>query len=348
MTAKSASIVASVLGRSWHPTPPVFSGTGAELEQAVSTLLSTGAAGLAWWRLSQSGNSNLATQVMEELLQAFRLHAIQSALHERTIRIVIPPLRAAGVEPILVKGWAAALNYPNPALRPYGDIDLCVSDVDRAARVLANDDLRQYNVDLHNEGEHLIDYPFDEVIAKSRLVDLDGVIVRIPSEEHHLRILCLHLLYHGAWRPLWLCDIGAALDSASDNFDWDVFLGRDPVRAGWMKYTLRLAESLLGADLTRAPKSVRTATLPPWFERSVLREWTRSHRWTSARPLGETIAKRPWAAPLEIVRRWPDPIRASVFYGAPFDRGWRAPYQFRYALSRIGKVMGQLRESGRR
>ncbi|MBK6427818.1 MAG: nucleotidyltransferase family protein [Blastocatellia bacterium] len=115
-------------------------------------------------------------------------------------------------------------------MRPYGDIDLCLSDVDAAARVLATDDLRQFNVDLHQGGEHLIDYPFVEVIAQSRLVDLDGVLVRIPSDEHHLRILCLHLLHHGAWRPLWLCDIGAALDAAGDDFNWNEFLGTDPVR----------------------------------------------------------------------------------------------------------------------
>ncbi len=85
-------------------------------------------------------------------------------------------------------------------------------------------------MDLHQGGEHLIDYPFVEVIAQSRLVDLDGVLVRIPSDEHHLRILCLHLLYHGAWRPLWLCDIGASIEQIDAEFDWDVFLGADPVR----------------------------------------------------------------------------------------------------------------------
>ena len=340
--------MASVLRKSWQPAPPVFSGTDADVARTLPVLLATGAASLGWWRLKRSIGSDAPSPTSDGLLEAFRLHSLQSALHARSIRAVIPALRAAGLEPLLVKGWSVARKYPHPALRPYGDIDLCMADVDLAARVLAADDLRKYNVDLHHGGEHLIDVPFDEVISQSQLVELDGVSIRIPSDEHHLRILCLHLLHHGAWRPLWLCDIGAALDAASDTFDWDVFLGRDPVRAGWMKYTLRLAESLLGADLTRAPKSVRTATLPPWFERSVLREWTRSHRWTSARPIGETIAKRPWAAPLEIVRRWPDPIRSSVFYGAPFDRGWRAPYQLRYALSRIGKVMGQLRESGRR
>ncbi len=48
---------------------------------------------------------------------------------------------------------------------------------------------------------------------RSQLVNLDGVDVRVPGLEDHLGILCLHLLHHGAFRPLWLCDIAAALET---------------------------------------------------------------------------------------------------------------------------------------
>lgn len=286
-------------------------------------------------------------QVGDELHNAFRMHSLQSAIHELAIRTVIPVLRDAGVEPLLVKGWAAARNYPKAGLRPYGDLDLCVSDFELAERVLANDNLRALNIDLHAGGQHLLDIPFAKVLAQSQLIDLDGVAVRIPSEEHHLRILCLHLLHHGAWRPLWLCDIGAALDAASDRFDWDIFLGTDPIRRGWMVCTLRLAESLIGADLSRVPTSVRTAELPRWLEGTVLREWSRSHRWSSSETIGATIARRPWAALAEIRRHWPDPIRACVAYGVPLERGWRSPYQVRYGLTRFGKVANQIINSGR-
>lgn len=337
--------MASVLRQSWRSTPPVFSGTDSDLDVAVPILTATGAASLAWWRLRQSFRS--ATRFDEDLKDAFRTHSLQAALHERAIRTVLAELSASGVDSLLVKGWSVARTYAEPALRPYGDIDLCVTDLDAARTALAGDAMLQHNVDLHEGGQHLIDVPFDAVIAASRTVDLDGVKVRIPSPEHHLRILCLHLLYHGAWRPLWLCDIGASMELVGEDFDWAVFLGTDSVRAGWMTSTLRLAESVLGADLSRAPAAVRNATLPGWLERSVLREWSRSHRWTSARTLGASIARRPWAAPFEIVRRWPDPIRASVAFGAPFDRGWRTPYQLRYSLTRFRNVASQLRESSR-
>lgn len=332
--------VASVLRESWKPTPPVFSGTHGSLAAAAPILLATGAASLGWWKVRHTVDGS--SEVDAGLREAFRMHALQAAMHARTISLVLPALRDAGVEPLLVKGWAAARNYPEPALRPYGDIDLCVENVAVARRALDTDALRHLNVDLHEGGEHLIDVPFDEVMTRSQLVDHNGIAVRIPSEAHHLRMLCLHLLYHGAWRPLWLCDLGAALDEASEGFDWDDFLGEDTVRAGWMASTLRLAEALIGADLSRAPDAVRKAVVPEWLERSVLREWTRPHRWTTGRTIGEAIARRPWATPVEIARRWPDPIRSSVHYGAPFERGSRVPYQIRYACSRLGKVVRQV------
>ncbi|MCC6743066.1 MAG: nucleotidyltransferase family protein [Acidobacteria bacterium] len=337
--------VASVLRESWKPAPPVFSGSDADLEAAAPILFATGAASLGWWKLRSTIDPS--TEVHAGLHEAFRMHALQAALQVRMIVTLIPALLDAGIEPLLVKGWAAARTYPEPALRPYGDIDICVSDVARARTALDTDVLRRFNVDLHEGGEHLIDVPFGEVVANSMAIDLDGVAVRIPSDEHHLRILVLHLLHHGAWRPLWLCDIGAALDVIGDSFDWEVFLGTDPVRRHWIACTLRVAESLLGADLSKAPDHVRSVRVPSWFERAVLREWTRRHRWVAARPIGEVIATRPWTAPAEIVRRWPDPIRSSVHSGARFDRRTRFPLQLRYACSRLGKVLRQTMEAGR-
>ena len=337
--------MASVLRQSWRSTPSVFSGTDADIETAMPILSATGASSLAWWRLRQSGHPPTSSE--DALKEAFRTHSLQAALHVRSIREVLAAFHEAGVHPLLVKGWSVARTYADPALRPYGDIDLCVADLAAAQSALPAEVMRRNNVDLHEGGQHLIDVPFSDVLDAARTIDLDSVPIRIPSPEHHLRILCLHLLYHGAWRPLWLCDIGASIEQIDAEFDWDVFLGADPVRTGWMTSTLRLAESLLGADLSRAPAVVRGARLPGWFERAVLREWSRSHRWTSARTLGASLARRPWMAPIEIVRRWPDPVRASVAFGAPFDRGWRATYQMRYSLTRLGNVAGQLRESGR-
>jgi hypothetical protein len=343
-------IVASVLRESWRPAPPVFSGSDEELGTALPILIATGSAGLAWWKLSRSGDTrfcNAGSPVVEELRDAFRTHSLQAALHDRDIRNVFDALLTAGLNPILVKGWSVARSYAVPALRPYGDIDLCVDDCETASQVLRAKGLGHCNVDLHAGGQHLIDVPFADVVAQSCLIDLEGMPIRIPSPEHHLRILCLHLLYHGAWRPLWLCDIGAAIERIDNRFRWESFLGSDSVRAGWIACTVRLAESALGADLSRVPEPLRQAVLPRWFERSVLREWARSHRWTSARPVVESIARRPWTAPYEIMRRWPDPIRASVAFHAPFDRGWRAPYQLRYGLARIRSAAGQLWESRR-
>jgi hypothetical protein len=74
---------------------------------------------------------------------------------------------------------------------------------------------------------------WDELFARSQLVPLGDSQIRILGDEDHLRIICLHLLRSGAWRPLWLCDVAVALETLSPDFDWDICLGRDPRQADW-------------------------------------------------------------------------------------------------------------------
>src|SRR5258708_15170004 len=98
------SLIASVLAGSWRQftSPPQFSIE--ELDAVGPSLLSSGAAALAWKRV---GKSELrASPAALELEQAYRLHSLQSAIHERDIPHVIALLSRARIEPVLVKGWA--------------------------------------------------------------------------------------------------------------------------------------------------------------------------------------------------------------------------------------------------
>ena len=88
--------------------------------------------------------------VGEQLRDAYRLHALQAAVHERELAEVVPALQAAGIEALIVKGWAAARLYAEPGLRPYGDIDVCVGPTrHRAAREALAASLPSVDVDLH-------------------------------------------------------------------------------------------------------------------------------------------------------------------------------------------------------
>ena len=131
-----SGLLAATLSKSWvESTPPDLPLSEPELDQVAPLLYQSGAAGLGWWRIR---DSNLRQTPSGEMLhQAFRLLALQSAIHEGKIRRVFTVLRSVNIEPILIKGWAMARDYPQPALRPYGDIDLILRPRDTNAIAVA-------------------------------------------------------------------------------------------------------------------------------------------------------------------------------------------------------------------
>ena len=185
-------------------------------------------------------------------------------------------LRSAGVEPLLVKGWAIARLYPEHGLRPYGDIDLCVRPEQHtsAMAVLSAPEAERAVVDLHEGLPQLHRPSLDDVYERSRLVPLSDVDVRVLGPEDHLRYMCIHLLQHGAHRALWLCDIAVVLESLPEGFDWEYLLQGDRRPADWVASTVCLAHELLGARLDGIPVAERTRRLPKWLLPSVLKQWS--------------------------------------------------------------------------
>src|SRR5207248_9355203 len=113
----------------------------------------------------------------------------------------------------------------------------------------------------------------EELYARSRLFALGEVEVRVPGAADHLRLLCLHWLRHHAWRPLWLCDIAAALEQRGAEFAWAVALRGTRRQREWITCALALAQQLLGADVSETPIAARARRLPHWLARTVLKQW---------------------------------------------------------------------------
>src|SRR5262249_54417073 len=155
-------------------------------------------------------------------------------------------LRHRGVDVLVCKGWTIARLYPETGLRPYGDIDSCVrpDQMTTAMAILSEEGGPGGNVDLHCGVPDLENRRWHDLIRRSRLVSLGAEQVRILGPEDQLRQLCLHLLRHGAWRPLWLCDIGMFVESLPAGFDWDYFLHGKQRLAGWLVCVLGLASRL--------------------------------------------------------------------------------------------------------
>ncbi len=265
-TLDRGAAVAVVLAGAWRSLPPALTMAPQTLTAIVPLLARGGAGGLAWHRLR--GHLSLTAAAGRELRQHYRWQTLRAGEREATVRTLIARLRAVGIEPLLIKGWAAARLYPETGLRPSADVDLCVParQLETAVAALSARPL-PCPVDLHADVPDLPDRSWDDVFRRSCLLPLDGVMVRVPGLEDHLRLLGLHLARHGIARPLWLCDVGAALEALPAGFDWDYCTHGDRQRTAWLACVLGLATRLLGARLAAA------SIVPPWVERAVLWCW---------------------------------------------------------------------------
>lgn len=337
-------LVAHVLSGAWRETPPELDCSAAELDSVTPQLLGSGAGALGWRHISSDAPLRTSPAGVR-LQQAYRLQTLYAGLHEIAIEQAIKLLRAAGVEPLLVKGRAAAELYPERGLRPYGDIDLCFEkdQYQTALAVLDSPEGRAFNVDPHDGLEGFYGLSLDEVLARSETIKVGKIQVRIPCFEDHLRILCIHFLKHGAWRPLSLCDVAAAVESPPAGIDWDRCLGRDKRRADWVACTIGLANQLLGARLDDAPLEARAARLPGWLIPAVLRQWEKPYPESNETP--EPLlahVRKPSRLKAELGKRWPNPISATMYFDAPFNEFPRFPLQLCSFVSQGARFLARL------
>jgi hypothetical protein len=331
--------VASALAGSWRPRPSPLAISPATLEDIAPLALGTGAAGLLWWRIQDP--LLLRLPAAARLREAYRLQAVLAALHERQLQQAVALLRSAGAEPLLMKGWAVARLYPCPGLRPYGDLDLCVRPEEYAAArsALAGPTGNGCPVDLHAGIPLLPDRNLGDLYGRSRAETVGDTEVRVLGAEDHLRLLCLHLLDHGAWRPLWLCDVAAAVESLPAGFDWDYFRRGSARRADWTTCALALAHHLLGARLDGAPAAVSARRLPAWLVPAVLRQWGVGNRPRDPLLHHLRMGSGVYAS---LRQSWPDPITATLGVRGPINRLPRLPFQIAQCLKRSAQIAFQL------
>lgn len=335
--------MAQLLAGAWRASPHAPANSAQELEEVAPLLLRSGAGGLAWCKVRHSELGS--PPVADQLHQAYRLQSLQAALHERSLKQVIRLLRGIGVDPMLVKGWAIARVYPELAMRPYCDLDLCVlpDHYTKASGALKGVEGLGTNVDLHLGFGKFYDRRTDAIFARSRLVKLDDIDVRVLCEEDNLRYLCMHLLRHGAVRPLWLCDIAVALESRTSGFDWDQCLSGSHREADWVACAIGLAAQLLGVDVEQTPVAPRAQKLPSWLVRAVLRDWGIPFR--SPRQV-RAFLRQPvrflTGLPEELLRHWPNPIAATMTLRGPLNRLPRLPFQVGHVVSRTSALLSEL------
>jgi hypothetical protein len=235
--------------------------------------------------------------------------------------------RSRDIEPILIKGWAAARNYPEENSRYYDDIDLAVSknDFEKARFALVSGEGPKLSVDLHLELRHLDTKPWESIVADSQLVELDGYRVRIPCAEDHLRILAVHWLNDGGQRKDRLWDIYYAIANRPDDFDWDkCFNEVSERRRAWILAAIGLTYHYLELPIDDLPFAEEAKDLPPWLIKTVESEWE------SATPLVPlVVCLRDPAQFLRQVRKRlpPNPLEATIEMEGDIRNGVRLKYQ---------------------
>ena len=343
---RTGRLLAEILAGSWRTAdfPPV-SISEAELDELTPLLCASGGAALAWRKISQSELQNFASA--EVLHHAARLQSLQTAMHEEKVEKTFRLLEEDSTEALLAKGWAAANLYSDRDLRPSGDIDVMVRPADfrRVRELFSRPEANDCSVDLHNGFDEFPERTADELFARAKVRHINDRRIPTLGSEDLLALLCIHFLKHGAWRPLWLCDVGAAIESLPSSFDWDLCLGRNRTRARWIECVIPLARHLLGSEPVRVPFSVEAATLPAWFVENVLQQWATpfaSNQAPMNHPLPMAqLVRRPSELMKGLGGRWPNAILATVSVEGNFNELPRFPYQLANCVTRAGRFVVQ-------
>jgi hypothetical protein len=340
---RTGSLVATSLAGSWRTTDvPELTLTESEFDTVTPLLYESGAAALGWHRVSKSSLRDTASAAV--LHHAYRLQSLQSDIHEQKIEKVFRLLRHAGVEGVLAKGWATAGLYSMRALRPFGDIDICVTPENfSAARDLFRaPEAEDCWVDLHQDFSEIGNRKVEQLFERARAVKLGAEQVQILGLEDQLALSAIHLLKHGAWRPLWLCDIAVIVESLPEGFNWETCLGADKTRAKWIMCAIGLARELLEADLAKVP-SFAKSEVPRWLIENVLKQWAKPFAGNQP-PMSHPIPmadllKNPARLPEGLRQRWPNPILATISVNGDFNNFPRLPYQLANCVTRIGRLL---------
>ncbi len=246
---------------------------------------------------------------------------------EKSIIESVSMFRKEGLEPILLKGWAIAREYPIEKFRHYSDIDLAFSlkEIDSAYRIREASQLKGLALDLHPELKHLDTLPWDQLYRDSRLVALNDQKIRILSPEDHLRVLAVHWLIDGGWFRDRLWDTYYAVANRPADFDWHRCLNVvSKHRRRWIVCVIGLTHKYFGLQIDDLPFADEAKDLPPWLVNAVEREWASGVRLL---PLYYVAGNRSDLIKQIKKRIPPNPIHATVDMEGSFDAPTRIHYQ---------------------
>lgn len=293
--------------------------------------------------MTQTGFGRKQMKAFDDRKNDFYWKLLERRAQEKRIERIFRALNAAGIESLLIKGWAAARNYPQPFERLSVDVDAAVkpSDFQKSEKLLKEKQINGF--DLHEGLRHLDKLDWEDLYAAAETVEIGGAPVKIPCAEDHLRILCVHWLGDGGANRERLWDIYYAVENRPARFDWTRCLdAAGEKRRKWIVCTIALTEKYLGLDLSGTPLAAETKRLPAWLIETVEREWRRGVR---LKPLQNCLRNRAELLEQIKLRIPPNPIQATVDVEGAFDDRFRLPHQMGSILKRIIPSISRIRRA---
>ena len=279
----------------------------------------------------EEANVLLGAQTLDE----YRWNRLALRRFEHQITKAFEALRRNRIEPILIKGWAAARFYPEDRPRSFSDIDLAVSaeNYELAFELSHSNELGNLNIDIHRELRSLDRVDWTTLFERSKLLPLDNTTVRILSPEDHLRVLCTHWLTDGGQYRERLWDIYYAIQNRPENFDWNLCLGSvSPTRRRWIVTVIAITRKHLGLEIKDLPFFHETEHIEDWIEKCLEKEWRSNVRLRSL----HTCINDPKLLIKQIRKRLPpNPIQATIEAEGELDGGTRLPYQLKSVFRRL-------------
>lgn len=226
---------------------------GADLEFAADAAVAQRVSPLLWRALGDI-DVDLPDEPWVERLRAdaARCLAQSRLLLPRLGELMLQPLADSGLEPLVMKGFALAERYPDPALRPMDDIDLVFPPTQAGAVIatlqragwqvrpvpasrphetdLLHPALPGLPIDLHRElttwRDRTTRLTGDALWRLRRRHELAGAPAYILPPEYELVSLAAHAAkpFHTFDRLIWSVDVCVVVETAraSGGFDWDI------------------------------------------------------------------------------------------------------------------------------
>jgi Uncharacterised nucleotidyltransferase len=335
--------MADLLAGSWRPSPPPLEISEGSIQSLRSAILFSGSGGLVWWKLRNSGLKS--SPALDPIHDAFRLYSARAAVHEHHLNVLLPYFRKAGIEPILAKGWAVARLYPQPGLRPYGDFDICVppSRMREAQHVLDSEPMTGIDIDFHERFREL-ESDYDALLERSVRIPIGKSHIRVLRPEDHLRLLSIHMLYHGGWKPAWVCDVALMMETAGADFEWKQFADDHRKNSEWVLAALALAHRVLGAKMPEAIGETGLPKFPQWLFDALLEQWGQIGHYMHGPSAADMLRE---GHLMEALRsRWPNRLQATVRMGARVNSMPRLPLQVADVIKRAAKLHRGKKDAG--